>query len=91
MHFHATTAQLPPAPNNRITTAPLLHRKTSYNLVHLHVPLVAVLQVLGPLLIVNALVLGHNLEHVLNAWHHTLEAAEVDVSALRTGGGNCQA
>lgn len=60
--------------------------KCSYStggLVHLHMPLVLVLQALHPLLVLDALAGSHSLEHVLDARHHTLQTAEVDVSTLQ--------
>merc|ERR1719183_2817722 len=50
-------------------------------LVHLDVPLPLLLDPLEPLLVVDALLLAHALEHLEDARHHPLEAAEVHVRA----------
>jgi hypothetical protein len=46
------------------------------------VPLVVFAEALEPLVIVDAFGLANALEHVLDAGHHALEAAEVDMSAV---------
>ena len=53
----------------------------SPHLVDLDAPLAALLEALGELLVVEALLPADLLEHVLDAGHHALEAAEVHVRA----------
>mmetsp|Transcript_5995 Transcript_5995/g.10231 ORF Transcript_5995/g.10231 Transcript_5995/m.10231 type:complete len:380 (+) Transcript_5995:74-1213(+) len=52
------------------------------DLVHLDVPLAALLEAAEPRVVVDVLRLAHLGEHVLDARHHALEAAEIDVAAL---------
>ena len=54
----------------------------SLALVHLHVPLVLVLELLAPLLIAQPLGLADLLEHLHNPGHHALEPAEEDVATV---------
>merc|ERR1711988_1956713 len=71
---HTRTLRTPPA--RRTTT-----RRTT-RLVDLDVPLARLLPLLELLLEVEALLLAHTLQHLGDARHHALEAAEVHVRAL---------
>mmetsp|Transcript_21230 Transcript_21230/g.59076 ORF Transcript_21230/g.59076 Transcript_21230/m.59076 type:complete len:372 (-) Transcript_21230:1819-2934(-) len=51
-------------------------------LVHLDMPLLLGLEALEPVRVLESLLLGDSLEHVLDSWHHSLQSAEVDVGTV---------
>merc|ERR1719183_2487385 len=51
-------------------------------LVDLDVPLLGLLQALDPFIVINILLLGNSLQHILDSGHHSLQTAEVDVRTI---------
>ena len=52
------------------------------SLVDFDVPLLGLLQALEPFIIVNILLCGNTLEHILDTRHHSLKSTEVDVGSI---------
>merc|ERR1719384_359807 len=77
---------VPLRPQKYTTAPPSSSSKTwqtqSTALVDLHAPLLGLLEPLEPRVVVDPLGLAHALEHVLDAGHHPLEAAEVNDGAV---------